>query len=173
MRECHAYILFSQIRQAGSTLHMFGHSHLNINRAIDDVRYLQNARGYREKQPEMSSDHIFCVWEGEEPDLLKSLAPIFESVVPSTEMLTKPTARLEPDGSARWVVDISTWSPKPAEWEVLVNCISEEEASRVAKYTKIVDRKRAMVSRLMQRAASRIMTGLPQKEIRLSRTRVI
>ncbi len=34
------------LRQIGSACHVFGHSHINVDKTIDGVRYVQNALGY-------------------------------------------------------------------------------------------------------------------------------
>ena len=39
-------VLDWQLRECGSSVHMFGHSHLNVNRVIDGVQYIQHPRGY-------------------------------------------------------------------------------------------------------------------------------
>ncbi len=35
-----------QLRRLGSSLHVYGHSHVNVDTTIDSVRYLNNALGY-------------------------------------------------------------------------------------------------------------------------------
>jgi predicted phosphodiesterase len=39
-------LLESQIRELESVVHLFGHSHINLDRVIDGVRYVQNALSY-------------------------------------------------------------------------------------------------------------------------------
>mmetsp|Transcript_57928 Transcript_57928/g.188365 ORF Transcript_57928/g.188365 Transcript_57928/m.188365 type:complete len:259 (+) Transcript_57928:122-898(+) len=39
--------LDEQVRQAGSSCHIFGHSHLQCNEVFDSVRYIQNPLGYK------------------------------------------------------------------------------------------------------------------------------
>jgi len=38
--------LDEQIREVGSTIHVFGHSHINWEKEVDGVLYVQNAKGY-------------------------------------------------------------------------------------------------------------------------------
>ena len=37
--------LDTQIRKVKSTIHVFGHTHLNVDKTVDGVRYVQNAFG--------------------------------------------------------------------------------------------------------------------------------
>lgn len=46
-----SYLIEKQIRKIGSTVHVFGHSHINMNVELDGIRYVQNALSYpRERQ---------------------------------------------------------------------------------------------------------------------------
>ncbi len=56
--------LDAQVRATGSRLHVFGHSHINVDREIDGVRYVQNALRY----PRDRSGPAFplkLIWSGE------------------------------------------------------------------------------------------------------------
>ena len=58
----------------------------------------------------------------------------------------------------RWVVDIDQWHPieehEGREFQFLLNLIQQEdEREQVLKYYHFADKKRALVSRLMTRAA--------------------
>jgi hypothetical protein len=57
--------LEGQIRKIGSTLHVFGHSHINCDKMIDNVRYVQNALSYPKEQ---SFDRlpVKLIWEAEQ-----------------------------------------------------------------------------------------------------------
>jgi hypothetical protein len=44
-----------QIRQLSSQVHVFGHSHMNVDRTIKSVRYVQHALGSEARQRTQSS----------------------------------------------------------------------------------------------------------------------
>ncbi|KAH7826492.1 putative ser/thr phosphatase family protein [Monocercomonoides exilis] len=55
--------LEEQIRQLGSTIHCFGHSHINQELLLDGVRYVQNAMGYpKERETLDTSPVLKQVW---------------------------------------------------------------------------------------------------------------
>lgn len=72
-------IIDQQLRAVGSKLHIFGHTHMNWDSAIDGVHYLQNAVRYpRERtmwksrvDKAVNGDGVLerlLVWDSEEPD---------------------------------------------------------------------------------------------------------
>ncbi|MEW6734641.1 MAG: hypothetical protein AB1489_25175, partial [Acidobacteriota bacterium] len=46
--------LEAQIRQLSAAIHVFGHSHINCDKVIDGVRYLQNALSYPRERAQRS-----------------------------------------------------------------------------------------------------------------------
>jgi acetolactate synthase regulatory subunit len=42
--------LGSQVKALNSTVHLFGHSHINCQRVVDGTRYVQAALGYEREQ---------------------------------------------------------------------------------------------------------------------------
>lgn len=52
--------LDAQVRSIGSKLHIFGHSHINLDKRIEGVRYLQHARGHR---GDGGARDVACLWE--------------------------------------------------------------------------------------------------------------
>lgn len=55
--------LDGQLRQLGAKVHVFGHSHINLDRVIDGVRYVQNALRYpRERQRSGQAAEPKLVW---------------------------------------------------------------------------------------------------------------
>ncbi len=58
--------LDAQIRQLGSSVHVFGHTHMNIDSNIGKVRYVQNAFGHPSERKAISlqklSEDIKCIW---------------------------------------------------------------------------------------------------------------
>ena len=63
----------------------------------------------------------------------------------------------------RWAVSIAAWEPGPAEWACLLTALPPHEAERVGAFRHAPDRKRAAISRLLQRAACRIALGCAVK----------
>ncbi len=71
----------------------------------------------------------------------------------------------------RWAVQVDRWRPGETEFELLLSLLPEDERTAVRKYRQPDDRKRALVSRLLQRAAAAVALGLRQGEVRVARTR--
>mmetsp|Transcript_26820 Transcript_26820/g.86623 ORF Transcript_26820/g.86623 Transcript_26820/m.86623 type:complete len:565 (-) Transcript_26820:154-1848(-) len=70
----------------------------------------------------------------------------------------------------RWVVDISRWRPRLAEWNLLLDTLPLSERQAVLSLTAQFDQKRALVSRLMQRRAISHALDVAEPEIETART---
>lgn len=73
-------------------------------------------------------------------------------------------------GVQRWVVDISQWNPSPHEFSYSMSFLPQHEHSSITRYVKSEDRKRAIVSRLLQYALVNQVLGIPFDEILINRT---
>ena len=67
------------------------------------------------------------------------------------------TARVALDATTpplrfRWIVNVATWRPADAEFEFILTLLPPHERDAVRRFRRFDDRKRAVVSRLMQRA---------------------
>ena len=76
----------------------------------------------------------------------------------------------------RWVVDVENWNPidehEGREFQFLLDLIApEDERAQVLKYLHFADKKRALVSRLLTRAACTKASKFPFKEVRIKRTK--
>lgn len=71
----------------------------------------------------------------------------------------------------RWAVDISKWDPQPAEFDHLLGLLPEDERNHCRKFRFMDDRKRALVSRLLQRASAEAVLGVPFREAFIKKTR--
>ncbi len=58
------------IRNIGSSLHLFGHTHIDANKTIQDVHYIQNAFGYPSERRGWKKNQI---GDGFKPLLLYSI----------------------------------------------------------------------------------------------------
>lgn len=76
-----------------------------------------------------------------------------------------------PPGRLRWAVHVGAWAPAPAEWDLLLSLLPGEEGPAVLKFRQEADRKRALVSRLLQRAAAAAALGLPHGDVAIARTK--
>jgi len=82
-----------------------------------------------------------------------------------------PETPAAPAGVHRWIVDISTWDPGDAEWQLLLSLLPEVDSTKVMKFIYKADQKRALVSRLLQRRVCHEGTGLPYADVRIDRTK--
>ncbi len=58
--------LEDQIRQLQSSIHVFGHSHINCDRVIDGIRYVQNPLRYPRERT-MSGFALKMIWNSDDP----------------------------------------------------------------------------------------------------------
>ena len=81
-------------------------------------------------------------------------------------MVDEPTARV------RWAVNITKWMPEKDEMDFLLTILPMHERERVMRFKREEDRKRALVSRLMQRACVGTCAALEKKdEAEIKRTK--
>ena len=71
----------------------------------------------------------------------------------------------------RWIVNISTWDPSDAEWQLLLSVLTEEEAAKVMRYKFRADQKRGLISRLLQRRGCCEAMGVKYSEVVIQRTK--
>ncbi|XP_031282768.1 L-aminoadipate-semialdehyde dehydrogenase-phosphopantetheinyl transferase-like [Pistacia vera] len=73
-------------------------------------------------------------------------------------------------GVVRWVVDISKWNPIPHHFSSALSLLPHHQHSSITRFVKMEDRKRALVSRLLQNALVHEVLGIPVDEIIIKRT---
>ena len=71
----------------------------------------------------------------------------------------------------RWAVALGAWEPSPDEFAFLLGLLPEEERTSVLRFRQEADKRRALVSRLLQRAAAAAALGLPHASVVVRRTR--
>jgi len=71
----------------------------------------------------------------------------------------------------RWACDLSEWQPRAAEWEMLLGLLPASDREAVHAMGAALDRKRALVSRLMQRRAASFVLAVPDSDVVIRRTR--
>jgi len=82
-----------------------------------------------------------------------------------------PAAAAAAPGQLRWLVDITSWEPSNAEWQLLLNALPEEESTKVMRFKFVADQKRALASRYLQRRACFETTGVPWSSVQIVRTK--
>eukprot|EP00898_Chlorokybus_atmophyticus_P006758 jgi/Chlat1/7083/Chrsp57S06728 len=65
------------------------------------------------------------------------------------------------EGVQRWAVNTATWQPGDTEWKLCLSLLDQAETEQVNKFMRMEDRKRAMVSRLLQRQLVHKVLGIP------------
>ena len=93
----------------------------------------------------------------------------------TSSMLPKPEL-VDPQARNRtaplWVFDSESWDPTEAEFHRLVDTFcSSACAARIRKFRQIADRKRALVSSLLQRKACIEITGVEPDTVVIARTK--
>lgn len=73
-------------------------------------------------------------------------------------------------GVRRWLVDIARWRPSPAQFDAAAALLPSHERPAVARFVKEDDRKRALVSRLLQYSLVRHVLRVPFHQITIRRT---
>eukprot|EP00967_Tisochrysis_lutea_P036595 scaffold44080_cov36-Tisochrysis_lutea.AAC.6 len=77
----------------------------------------------------------------------------------------------DPQLQLRWLLDVSQWAPRDAEWDLLIGLLTDAERAEVRRLTAQLDQKRALVSRLMQRRATALALGVPYAQVEIRRSR--
>ncbi|XAR71086.1 Holo-[acyl-carrier-protein] synthase [Bertholletia excelsa] len=75
-------------------------------------------------------------------------------------------------GVRRWVVDISQWNPSSHDFSRAMSYLPPKEHTSISRHVKLEDRKRALVSSLLQYALVRQVLGISPDEIIIKRTAV-
>ncbi|KAA8539130.1 hypothetical protein F0562_025822 [Nyssa sinensis] len=70
----------------------------------------------------------------------------------------------------RWLVDISQWNPSLHDFSFAMSFLHQQDHSSITRFVKMEDRKRALVSRLLQYAIVHEVLGIPFDEIIIKRT---
>lgn len=73
-------------------------------------------------------------------------------------------------GVQRWAVNISEWEPSPYQFSSALTFLPRHEHSSILRFFKMEDRKRALVSRLLQYAVVHNILKIPHDEIIIKRT---
>ncbi|PUZ62854.1 hypothetical protein GQ55_3G020100 [Panicum hallii var. hallii] len=76
----------------------------------------------------------------------------------------------EISGVRRWLVDIARWRPSPAQFDAAAAFLPPHERPAIARFLKEDDRKRALVSRLLQYSLVRHVLRIPFRQINICRT---
>ena len=97
-------------------------------------------------------------------------APPAAEAVDVTDAPAAPAPAPTP-GQYRWLVDISSWEPPPAEWNLLLKALPQADSEKVMKFRFVADQKRALVSRYLQRRACFEATGVPWSKVEITRTK--
>lgn len=71
----------------------------------------------------------------------------------------------------RWAVDTESWKPNEAQLALLLRLLPSQEAAECTAYKLAPDRKRALISRLLQRACICQALGVPWQQVQVRRTR--
>ncbi|KAL3033797.1 hypothetical protein AAZX31_02G156000 [Glycine max] len=74
------------------------------------------------------------------------------------------------EGVRRWVVDISKWDPHPSHFSFALSLLPFHEHSSVTRFVKMEDRKRALVSRMLQYVLVHDVLQIPFPDIVIKRT---
>ena len=82
-----------------------------------------------------------------------------------------PPTPIDVRGQLRWVFSTRSWRPRALEWRFLMSLLPAAERSSVDKQHRLVDRQRALVSRLMQRRCVALCLGVPDEAVVVARTK--
>ncbi|WCJ19089.1 L-aminoadipate-semialdehyde dehydrogenase-phosphopantetheinyl transferase [Euphorbia peplus] len=73
-------------------------------------------------------------------------------------------------GVERWIVDISKWNPSSLDFSSALSLLPQFDHSSITRFVRNEDRKRALVSRLLQYAIVHQVLGIPFHQIVINRT---
>uniref|UniRef100_A0A0E0BNK2 holo-[acyl-carrier-protein] synthase n=1 Tax=Oryza glumipatula TaxID=40148 RepID=A0A0E0BNK2_9ORYZ len=69
-----------------------------------------------------------------------------------------------------WLVDVGRWRPSPAEFQAAAALLPPHDRPAIHRFVREEDRKRALVSRLLQYSLVYHALGMPFHQIRINRT---
>ena len=105
-------------------------------------------------------------------------APVEEAVrrkEEEEEVVDDGCGRGDNSARLRWAVNIDKWHPEGdhegEEFQFLLSLLPSNERADCLKMMFMPDKKRALVSRLLQRAACSRVTSVPHAEVRINRTK--
>ncbi|KAF6252582.1 4'-phosphopantetheinyl transferase [Scenedesmus sp. NREL 46B-D3] len=75
------------------------------------------------------------------------------------------------EGCTRWAVNTTAWQPTNEQWKAVLKCLPADEQAKCLRYKQTEDKKRAVVSQLLQRACTLQVLGVAWQEVQLQRTR--
>ena len=96
---------------------------------------------------------------------------VADEVLDATVASTWPLTDAEAGCSLRWVVNVHHWQPTRVEWLFLQSLLPNADVLDVEKLHRIADRKRGLVSRLMQRRCVALTRGIDDQSVRIARTK--
>ncbi|KAL0403553.1 UNVERIFIED_CONTAM: hypothetical protein Sradi_1996100 [Sesamum radiatum] len=73
-------------------------------------------------------------------------------------------------GVQRWVVDIAEWEPSSDDFSQAMAFLPHHEYASITRFVKLEDRKRALISRLLQYALVHQVLGITFDDIVIRRT---
>ncbi|KAK4798004.1 hypothetical protein SAY86_030330 [Trapa natans] len=73
-------------------------------------------------------------------------------------------------GVQRWLVDISKWEPSPRVFSFALSLLPQHEHPSVLRFVRMEDRKRTLVSRLLQYGLVCELLGIPFEQVTIERT---
>uniref|UniRef100_A0A0A9ESD2 holo-[acyl-carrier-protein] synthase n=1 Tax=Arundo donax TaxID=35708 RepID=A0A0A9ESD2_ARUDO len=76
----------------------------------------------------------------------------------------------EESGVRRWLVDITRWRPSPAQFHAAAALLPPHDRAAITRFVKEDDRKRALVSRLLQYSLLHHVLRIPFQRIDICRT---
>ena len=88
-----------------------------------------------------------------------------------TVRVSWPVDEQERRNSQRWVVSIKDWHPSGIEWRFLQSLLPSHDVLAIEGFHHLVDRKRGIVSRLMQRRCVAYAAHMDDETVRIARTK--
>uniref|UniRef100_A0A0D9XNT8 Uncharacterized protein n=1 Tax=Leersia perrieri TaxID=77586 RepID=A0A0D9XNT8_9ORYZ len=73
-------------------------------------------------------------------------------------------------GRSRWLVDVGRWRPSPAGFRAAAAILPPHDRLAIDRFVREDDRKRALVSRLLQYSLVHHALGIPPQQIHINRT---
>lgn len=74
------------------------------------------------------------------------------------------------NGRLRWAVNITQWTPGPADWPLSLACVQLEEKKRINEFVFAEDATLSLIGRLLLRVAVIHLTGMKNDKVKFERT---
>jgi 4'-phosphopantetheinyl transferase len=73
--------------------------------------------------------------------------------------------------SVRWMMNVANWYPSQAEMDFLLGLLTQQQRDKALRFRFQADKKRSIISSILQLACAHKLMGIPWEDVRVERTK--